>query len=71
MPLLPVIRADVQDLRREVGELLRVLAALAERAARIQGALGWRALVGGGPPTEENHEWPSLDPASEVSPPIP
>ena len=44
VPLLVSIRGDVRDLRAETDAIRRDLHALAERVARIEGALG--ALAG-------------------------
>ena len=50
------MRADLGELRREVADLRRELAALAERFARVEGALGWRAPAAGGEPGDGDPE---------------
>ena len=55
VPLLVSIRGDVRDLRDETAAIRRDLHALAERVARIEGALGalaspWRPANGASVP---------------------
>ena len=57
VPLLVSIRGDVRDLRAETDAIRRVLHALSERVARIEGAMGalagpWRPANGSPPSTE-------------------
>lgn len=62
VPLLVSIRGDVRDLRAETAAIRRDLHALAERVARIEGAMGamagsWRPANGApAPPTAPSTE---------------
>ena len=50
------LRANLGDLRREVADVRRGLSALAQRLARVEGALGWRAPAAGGVPGDGDPE---------------
>lgn len=66
VPLLVSIRGDVRDLRTETGAIRRDLHALAERVARIEGALGalaspWRPANGAPAPPAPPAATPSTE----------